>query len=801
MLGPKVLLHREGVVRAALHRGVVRDKEHLAAVDKADAGHDAGRLGAAVVHVPGCQGRELQELRPGVDDRLDALARQGLASLPVLLDGLLAAAGLHLLKPSVELRDQSFVVQSPRLSGFRPRCRQLQARGGWAGARAHTLPGAIPDGGGVSAALGTGSCALAPPLVLALKRGHRGAVLDECVHDDQVLPGADRLLGGDADLFHGAVRRRRDLRLEFHGREQQEHVAFLDLRALRGDDLDDHGLQRRGHGQLLPPRGLGRAGVRARRGLRRGVVLAVQLGAVPDHEGEQDLVLHELGVLEDVLEDTLVRVHAVDLVRVERRDAPLAGGLEGRLPLAGREADELSHEWVVVHARLAAAIQGGVHAHAVAGGLAVGGHLGAPARRQGDAALDGGSAQRRPGVALAARQAEVPHGVAAGDQQLGLHDVHPGHLLGDGVLDLDPRVHLHEDEVRVGIVQLTRDHELHGANAAVVAALGQADGAVRDALPQLRVHPGGGRLHDLLVPDLHAAVALEEVDRAALPVGHDLHLDVARVPQELLEEDGAVAEGRCRLSRAAAVAVRQVRVVLDDAHAAAAAAEGRLEHDGQRDGVRLHVRDGLGRGGHEGRAAEDRHAAGLRQLARADLVAEQRDGLRPRAHEADAAALALLRQRRALAEEAVAGVHGAGAGAPSGGHDAADVQVGRDGSRRRRLHLQDLIDLLQVQRARVLLGVDADGLEAHFLATSGDAHCDLPAVRDKDLVEWQRLCRSTPVASDVTSSACAGDVARRAQAKEAHLAQDAPNALDGDEVHASAACSCRQGSLRLPSRA
>ena len=46
----------------------------------------------------------------------------------------------------------------------------------------------------------------------------------------------------------------------------------------------------------------------------------------------------------------------------------------------------------------------------------------------------------------------------------------------------------------------------------------------------------------LLVPALHAAVALGQVDGIAVAVGEDLHLDVARPLNEALEQHPVVAK-------------------------------------------------------------------------------------------------------------------------------------------------------------------------------------------------------------------------------------------------------------------
>mmetsp|Transcript_7986 Transcript_7986/g.22467 ORF Transcript_7986/g.22467 Transcript_7986/m.22467 type:complete len:290 (+) Transcript_7986:671-1540(+) len=83
-LRPEVLLHRQREVRPALHGRVVRDEEALAPRHEPDAGHDAGARHAPVVHVPGRQLGELQEVRAWVDDAPDALAGELLGPRPVL---------------------------------------------------------------------------------------------------------------------------------------------------------------------------------------------------------------------------------------------------------------------------------------------------------------------------------------------------------------------------------------------------------------------------------------------------------------------------------------------------------------------------------------------------------------------------------------------------------------------------------------------------------------------------------------------------------------------------------------------
>ncbi len=91
--GPAGLLRRHRVGRAAAHGGVVGDEHALDALDDADSGDGArpDREAAAVRR----QGRQLEERAVAVDQQLDPLARQQLAS---------GAVALHVLGPASAAR-------------------------------------------------------------------------------------------------------------------------------------------------------------------------------------------------------------------------------------------------------------------------------------------------------------------------------------------------------------------------------------------------------------------------------------------------------------------------------------------------------------------------------------------------------------------------------------------------------------------------------------------------------------------------------------------------------------------------
>ena len=169
--------------------------------------------------------------------------------------------------------------------------------------------------------------------------------------------------------------------------------------------------------------------------------------------------------------------------------------------------------------------------------------------------------------------------LALGDPQLQLHQVQAGDLLGDRVLDLQPGVHLQEVEGPVAV-----QHELDGARAGVADRLARGDGRGGQRGAQAGVD-GRRRalLDDLLVAALDGALALEQVDHGARGVAEDLHLDVPGVGDEPLEEHGAVAERGGRLAACAADRLGQLRRAGDQPHAAAAAAERRLDQQREAD--------------------------------------------------------------------------------------------------------------------------------------------------------------------------------------------------------------------------
>ncbi len=166
-----------------------------------------------------------------------------------------------------------------------------------------------------------------------------------------------------------------------------------------------------------------------------------------------------------------------------------------------------------------------------------------------------------------------------------------------GVLDLQARIHLEEEEVAAIV-----GDELARARADVADLLHDAERRLVErgatGLTRFAGEERGGRrrlLDDLLMSPLHAALALAEGKRLAVGVAEDLHLDVPRLRDVALEVDARVREARLAAIGARFEGALDAGLVLHDLHADAAAAADRLHDHGVADAGRdlLRVGDAL----------------------------------------------------------------------------------------------------------------------------------------------------------------------------------------------------------------
>ena len=185
--------------------------------------------------------------------------------------------------------------------------------------------------------------------------------------------------------------------------------------------------------------------------------------------------------------------------------------------------------------------------------------------------------------------------------------------------------------------------------------------------------------------------------------------------------------------RAVRIAAEQIRLVLDDAHALAAATGNGL--DDERDSrwprplrrSRRRWRAGvewlLG-------AGDDRNTGADGHGARGGLAAHERDGLGRRPDERQAGVAAGTRERRVLGQESVAGMDRVGAGSARDVEDRLDVEVAAGGLVWP--EVERLMRLAHVARGTVAVGIDGDGRQPHLAACANDPNGDLAAVGDED---------------------------------------------------------------------
>jgi hypothetical protein len=215
-------------------------------------------------------------------------------------------------------------------------------------------------------------------------------------------------------------------------------------------------------------------------------------------------------------------------------------------------------------------------------------------------------------------------------------------------------------------------------------------------------------------------------------VADDLHLDVARPLEVALDVALVATEALERLAAGRVEGFGGLVGRAHHAHAAAAAAVGRLDGDGP--AVLVAERDDLAGVGEELGGAG--HAGDARLLggdAAAHLVAHHLDRLGRRADERHAALGDRAGEVGVLGEEAVAGVHAVGPAAVDGVEDLLGPEVAVGGG----LAAQrvGLVGQSDMESVAVELAVDGDRGDAHLLARTDHADGDLTSIGDEDLCE------------------------------------------------------------------
>ena len=128
--------------------------------------------------------------------------------------------------------------------------------------------------------------------------------------------------------------------------------------------------------------------------------------------------------------------------------------------------------------------------------------------------------------------------MAGGDGDLKLHQIEAGNLLGDGMFDLQTRVHFQKMEIEIGVHK-----EFDGAGVDVAAGACQAHGGVAHFLAQVGRDDGRGCFLDhFLMAPLHGAFPFTERDDAAVGVGENLDFHVMGLVEIFFQIQTVVAE-------------------------------------------------------------------------------------------------------------------------------------------------------------------------------------------------------------------------------------------------------------------
>jgi len=332
-------------------------------------------------------------------------------------------------------------------------------------------------------------------------------------------------------------------------------------------------------------------------------------------------------------------------------------------------------------------------------------------------------------VILAGQSCRLGHRRALGDSDLGANDVDPGHLLGNRVFDLDPRIDL--DEIELVCVHIHQ--EFDGAGTTIIRMPGDLETHFTDLGPFGVAEIGRRRtLDDLLVAPLHRTVAFVQMQDLPVMITENLDFDMARPLDHLFQITLAVAEGGFRLATAFKHLVFQLIQRQDRPHSAAAAAPACLEHERIAD-LLGHAADFVHVVGQDFGCRNDGHSGFDRGPSRRCLVAKHPHGRGRRADEGDAGSFASIDEIRVFRQQAIAGVNCVRTRQPCDANDLVDAQIGGNGAHSF-ANLIGLVRLVAVQAEFVLLGIDRDGLLAEFVCRTHDADCDLAAIGDQDLV-------------------------------------------------------------------
>src|SRR5712672_687266 len=133
-------------------------------------------------------------------------------------------------------------------------------------------------------------------------------------------------------------------------------------------------------------------------------------------------------------------------------------------------------------------------------------------------------------------------------------------------------------------IPLLRAHvveKLDGAGIAIIRFACKLDGRIAELAANTRGEIGGRSDFDnFLVAALDGAIAFVKMEQVAMMVGENLYFEVTRARQILFQENGSIAESGARFALGFFEHGIELRGIMNDTHAAAAAAHRRFHDDG-----------------------------------------------------------------------------------------------------------------------------------------------------------------------------------------------------------------------------
>ncbi len=301
------------------------------------------------------------------------------------------------------------------------------------------------------------------------------------------------------------------------------------------------------------------------------------------------------------------------------------------------------------------------------------------------------------------------------------------------MLHLDARIAL-DEPVRPGG---RLDQKFNGGRVAQTGSARKPHGVLMQSGAKTRFQPGRWRdFNDLLMTQLHRAVALMQMRHIARLIREDLDLDMPRVLDQPLHKERPIAECRLRLALTAREGFSHGGGCIHTADTATPAPGSRLQHHG----ITNLGRDRRGRRSIFERvftARHSLHASASGKRARSQLVPKQVHDLRIRTNEDKTRGCAVSGKLRVLSQKPIAWMHRVATLCSRRGDDRGTVQIRANapiGSVAGR-YLTRPSGYPGVQTPGIYRRVDSDRLDTQRCRRMCNSNRYLAAIADQDAFE------------------------------------------------------------------